>query len=57
MVMGWMETFEDLAITGFKPNRTIYLAVGADEEVGKYAVALLCVVQLASERVSECVRE
>lgn len=34
-VMGWMETFEDLASTGFKPTRTIYFAVGADEEVGQ----------------------
>lgn len=36
MVIGWMECFEDLIKSGFKPKRSIYLALGHDEEVGGY---------------------
>jgi carboxypeptidase PM20D1 len=36
MTMGWMEALDDLAATGFQPQRTIYLALGSDEEVGGY---------------------
>ncbi|HEX5372633.1 MAG TPA: M20 family peptidase [Aquabacterium sp.] len=33
-VMGLMEAVEVLARSGFKPRQTLYLALGADEEVG-----------------------
>jgi carboxypeptidase PM20D1 len=33
-VLGMLEAVEDLALEGFKPKRTIYLAFGHDEEVG-----------------------
>ena len=36
MVVGWMECFEDLIKSGFKPKRSIYLALGHDEEVSGY---------------------
>ncbi len=36
MVVGWMECFEDLIQSGFKPKRSIYLALGHDEEVGGF---------------------
>ena len=32
--VGWMEAFEDLLESGFRPRRTVYLGMGHDEEIG-----------------------
>ena len=34
MVLGYMEALEDLIHSGFRPKRSIYIALGHDEEVG-----------------------
>jgi carboxypeptidase PM20D1 len=32
--VGWMECFEDLLESGYRPKRTIYFGLGHDEEIG-----------------------
>lgn len=50
-LMGVMEAVEYLVDRGFKPNRTIYLAFGHDEEIGGYNGAAKIAELLRARRV------